>query len=228
MTKPEVNNGTVSARMKLAGSFQTLIKLSSKLSSVSTAPSSIILPQRNSLCVSDSSKRSYYRDITDELQDGIAVTSSGIKTFLNKNAIDFNQGYTCLATNCSQSRNCDTRRAEEGGKILINNTTGSFLCTECLWSCNWQKFEKTVDGFRSDIKSATRFVGRFAESSCKTRVFAFCSDKLLDELSTASMWRIIYSAAEEELTLTENVSSLTVQEFEDLVKLYRITASVVC
>jgi hypothetical protein len=132
--------------MKGALSLPNLIKASMKFQSAVSAQQNPSLLTSSRLQAAEP-RRSYYRDITEEGQDAMAVTPTAIRNFLTTQSIDFKQGFTCYSAACTQCRKCRHLTAGKA-KILINTTTGSFVCTECTWSGLWKGFEETVDAFR--------------------------------------------------------------------------------
>lgn len=131
--------------MKFSSGFKTLAKISLVFpAAVPSANSSSLVRKRPAI---REPNRSFLHDITAEVKDGIAVTSSRVKDFLAQQNVDYKQGFTSLVVECKQCKNCTNAKADQG-RIFINNTTGGFVCAQCLWSGHWQKFEQSLEKFR--------------------------------------------------------------------------------
>ena len=142
-------------------------------------------------------RRTYYRDISDELHDSLSVSSSAIRNFLTLQNIVYKPGYTCYSVHCKQCRpDCKNAKAGEAN-ILINTTSGGFLCTTCSWSGKWQLFQKTVDAFNAasvenasvgdDIPKYERMVGIYHFMFEEIRLNIFTRPYLFSEKLWLSM-----------------------------------------
>lgn len=122
------------------------------------------VPLLNPLPRMPDGRRTYYRDISDELHESLSVSSSAIRNFLSLQNIVYKPGYTCYSVRCKQCRPDCKDVKSEGANILINTTSGGFQCTTCAWSGKWQQFQKHVDAFTAANASAGEDLVKYVAS----------------------------------------------------------------